>query len=153
MRLLVGMAAIVAGLAVCILPWKLDGDQLLGVTVLMLFSIFQWADYGVFIVLGLASLGSMFLFFYFYITERAPAVSLFASFTSAAIYFSASTFGSESRGTPGTWGWSLLLYALFSVAYWLLPLAIWKGLEWKAERDAEKEAAAEGGDAGQNGPS
>jgi hypothetical protein len=116
-RLLIGAAAILLGFGVCVLPLPWRSEAFLAIAVLAFASIFQWASYGAWFFLGLAALVASFAFLHAFVMDRAPSLSLFATFTCAALYLAPITFS-------GTRTWSIALYCAAALSYWIVPSAI-----------------------------
>ena len=78
-------------------------------------SIFCWAKYGGWFFLGLISLGGIPTFILAFTLEHRAKFSLFATFTTATLYYSTLTFENKH------WLMTLGIYAAIAFCYWISP--------------------------------
>ena len=95
-RILVGAAAAALGFFICVLPSGWHSEAIPALAMLAFTSIFRWAHFGGWFFVGLSALVGMFAFLHAFVMERIPAISLFATFTFAALYLAPVTFSDLS---------------------------------------------------------
>ena len=141
-RAAIGVAAIFAGYGIN--SWANTAPGRSFAALDSLFMIFTWADYGLFFVLGLASLVVGFFVYYRFMVDEGGKLEWFILFTLFALYYSPMNFTREDwpqlKGKPTMMDflladigdpvvkhdWVRLLTAFTSAAavYWLLPVVI-----------------------------
>lgn len=123
-RILLALAAILGGFAVCAASSSWDTGSMWLLGVLGVGMVFWWGTYGGWFFLGLFSLISMFGFLWAFVHDRSAKFSFFALFTAAVVYASPLTF------PDNRWSGALGIYLGAACCYWVVPYIAARLANW-----------------------
>lgn len=144
-RMFIGLAAFVIGYFICGFSTAGLDSQVWGAfPLLTIFTIFTWATYGGWFVLGMAALISIFAGLWMFVHDSDGKRSFFFILSASAVYFSVQLFA--TRGYSGDYddereshplAWALAIYAGITVFYWVVPRLISAFANRNAEEEVE----------------
>lgn len=109
-----GVILAACGLALLCSGW--GSDQPIVWFLLFPGAILLWGTHGGWIAVGLVAAVVCVASFVAFVREQRPKLSLFSTFSGAALYFAPVTF------TGLHWLWLVGVYACLGACYWLIPI-------------------------------
>ena len=157
-RMFIGIAAFVIGYFICGFSAMGFDSRVWGAfPLLSIFTIFTWATYGGWFVLGMAALISIFTGLWMFVHDSDGKRSFFFILSASAVYFSVLLFATRGYSEDYDDGrhpltWAAAIYAGITLFYWVVPRLIATFAKRNAQEEIETVAPITEEYAGEESP-